>query len=882
MTVTLGTLTPMMQQYKKVKEEYPDSVLFFRLGDFYEMFFEDAEKASRILNIALTAREAGPGNKAPMCGIPYHAAESYISKLLSAGLKVSICEQVEDPKVAKGIVKREVIRTITPGTVVEAGVIADKKNNFMISVAKVGEVFGLSVLDVTTGEFRVTEVSGREDLIRELARQNPSECLLPKSLGQDEDMDRFFSKELGKTMLTRMDDWKYDLETSRKFLKEHFHTQSLDGFGCRDMTAGIMAAGVVLNYAMETMGNPADHITRLVTYERNDCLVLDKTTQRNLEILDCMHPLEGNKGTLFWVLDQTRTSMGSRLLQNWMIRPLIDLTEIQKRQEGIQELTQLGIELARIREILGEIRDLERLISRIHCGVANARDLIALKLSLEIIPDLKKQLMSFQSPVLQDCLNEMTDLNDLLVLIDQAIVDEPPFSVREGGLIREGYSQDLDELRRISRSGKEWITELQKKEIERTGIKSLKVGYNRVFGYYIEVSNSNLPQVPQEYIRKQTLSNAERFITEELKNWEEKILGAQGKSQEMEYALFIKIRDEVKKFTREIQAIAQAVAKTDVLASLSLVALKNDYVLPEVNDSDLIHIEEGRHPVVEQMLSSERFVSNDTLLDNHENQILIITGPNMAGKSTYLRQVALIVLMAQMGSFVPAKKAVIGLTDQIFTRIGASDELARGQSTFMVEMNETANILNHTTSRSLVILDEIGRGTSTFDGISIAWAVAEYLHHYPDVKARTLFATHYHELTDLEVTLSGVKNYNVLVREWNDEIVFVRKIVRGGADKSYGIHVARLAGLPKPLIDRAKSVLSCLEDGTVHFEELPQFPALRKGSEAQMSPEAAAHQLSLFDSKDAFLRLLREMDLDHMTPIEALLKLKELKEKFSK
>jgi DNA mismatch repair protein MutS len=866
----------MMQQYRSVKKDHPDSILFFRLGDFYEMFFEDAQKASGILSIALTAREAGPGHKAPMCGIPFHAAESYIAKLLSAGLKVAICEQVEDPKLARGIVKREVIRTITPGTVVEASAIADKKNNFLASVSKMRERFGLSFLDVTTGEFQITEPSNTEEVIRELVRQSPCECLMARSL--EADLYPQISRELPRVMVTFVEDWKYDLETCRNLLREHFHTQSLDGFGCRDMDSGVIASGIALNYVKETLGNRVDHVTRLVSYQRSDYVLLDKTSQRNLELLECLHPMEGNKGTLFWVLDQTQTSMGGRLLQNWITRPLIDLEEIQRRQDGLEELARLGLELEKLRGILGEVRDLERLLSRIHCGVANARDLVALKISLEVLPEIRSHLEIFQTQILKEVCQDLVDLRTLIDLIQRAIVDEPPLTLKEGGLVRVGYDTALDELRQIAHSGKEWMTQLQKKEIERTGIKSLKVGYNRIFGYYIEISNPNLDQVPPEYIRKQTLANAERFITEELKSYEEKILGAQGKIQELEYALFIKIRDEVKRHTLSIQKIAQAIARLDVLISLTLVALKNDYVRPEVNEADLIQIEEGRHPVIEQISSGERFIPNDTLLDAHENQVLIITGPNMAGKSTYLRQVALIVLMAQMGSFVPAKKAVVGMVDQIFTRIGASDELSRGQSTFMVEMNETANILHHATPRSLVILDEIGRGTSTFDGISIAWAVAEYLYHSRDMKARTLFATHYHELTDLELTLPGVKNYNVLVREWNDQIVFVRKIVRGGADKSYGIHVARLAGLPKPVIERAKEILSCLEDGTVHSQELPQYPSIQRDAQMEDPP----HQLSLFDSKLSFMETLKEIDLDSLTPIEALLKLKELKEKFIK
>ncbi|MBI1884599.1 MAG: DNA mismatch repair protein MutS [Chlamydiae bacterium] len=873
-----GTLTPMMQQYKGVKQNHPDSILFFRLGDFYEMFFEDAQKASRVLNIALTAREAAPGYKAPMCGIPYHAAESYIAKLLSAGMKVAICEQMEDPKAAKGIVKREVIRTITPGTVIEAGVVADKKNNFLASLALRGEAFGLSFIDITTGEFQVTELVSIEDVTRELIRISPSECLISQGLAGDGAFRNLLARELPRMMVSLIEDWKYDFETCLAILKEHFHVQSLDGFGCRDMTLGIVAAGLALNYVKETLGNGVHHVGRLLSYRRHDSLGLDRATLRNLELLENLHPQEGNKGTLLWVLDQTRTAMGTRLLRHWITHPLLDLEKIRERQEGIIELSALGLELEKLREALVQVRDLERLTSRIHCGFANARDLVALSLSLEVLPSIREILAPFESLILRGVARDLVDLKELMKLIREAIVEDPPLTLREGGLIRRGYDSTLDELREIAKSGKDWISELQKKEIGRTGIKSLKVGYNRVFGYYIEVTSPNLAQVPADYIRKQTLSNAERFITQELKNYEEKVLGAQGKSQELEYEIFLKVREEVKRDTVSIQKIAQAIATLDVLVSLTLVALKNDYVRPEVNDSDSIDIEEGRHPVVEQISLSEKFVPNDTFLDLHENQILVITGPNMAGKSTYLRQVALMVLMAQMGSFVPAKRAVIGWVDQIFTRIGASDELARGQSTFMVEMNETANILHHATSRSLVILDEIGRGTSTFDGISIAWAVAEYLHNDPEVKARTLFATHYHELTDLELTLAGVKNYNVLVREWNDQIIFVRKIVKGAADKSYGIHVARLAGLPKPVIERAKGILSCLEEGAVRLEEMTPLEKARSWVERDEGPR----QLSLFDGREGLTQALKEVEVDYLTPMEALLKLKELKERFVK
>lgn len=842
-------LTPMVQQYKRIKKGIPqNAILMFRLGDFYEMFFEDAKIASKALSIALTSRSRQEGRDYPMCGIPYHAAESYIGRLIKAGYKVAVCDQVEDPKLAKGIVKREVTRLITPGTVMDERLLDEKKNNFLVSVNKAGKIFGLSSLDLSTGEFRVAEISNEEDFWSEFLRIGPSECILPQGLKGF--LDRI--KSNGNILINYYEDWVFDYDNCYNLLKEHFKTQSLDGFGCQGLVPGITAAGSILHYLKENLHGPLGHVQRIVPYALSDYMILDNATIRNLELFD---PLKQN--TLYTVLDYTVTSQGGRLLAKWIKQPLVCVNSIRERQDAIRCLSEKRITL----DVLKSIPDIERIAGRISSGVANARDLSALRDGLGCVPEIKERLGNLDNPLLNKIRDELVELPELTSELGRALAESPPMSLREGGFIKDGYNKELDDLRSISTQAKGWLTNLQVREAENTGIKSLKVRYNKVFGYYIEVSNSNLSNVPKDYIRKQTLVNAERFITPELKEYETKILTAKDQICGLEYKIFIELRDMVNRYITAIQGIAQAIAQLDVLFALSEAGLRNNYIFPEINDGTVIDIRGGRHPVLQRCLEEgKRFVPNDTLIDCEDIQLIIITGPNMAGKSTYIRQSALLVLMAQIGCGIPAEKAVIGIVDRIFTRVGASDDISRGQSTFMVEMNETSYILNNATSRSLIVLDEIGRGTSTFDGISIAWAVAEYLVRTRGPK--TLFATHYHELTKLADTYPSVKNYNIAVREWNDEIIFLYKILPGGTDRSYGIHVARLAGLPYGVIERAKEILNSLEQGS--------FKTAQKEGPRQMY---------LFDmARNQIVEALRAIKLEYMTPIEALNKLKELKE----
>ncbi len=861
----------MMQQYKMIKKETPPSILMFRLGDFYEMFFDDAITASRILNITLTARESGKGNKVPMCGVPYHAAQEYIAKLVSAGHRVAVCDQVENPELAKGLVKREVTRVVTPGTALEESLLREKSNNYLAAINGANGLYGFCYLDLSTGEFVVTEVERETDLFNEIGRVSPSEFLIPRALADDKEFMRRL-KESSLAMVNPLDDWNFEYESSYNRLKDFFHTQSLDGFGCANLGPAVGAAGAVIQYLKETGHSSLAHVTKIARSSVADHMALDIYTQRNLEIVRNLRT-GGREGTLISVLDHTSTSMGARLLRQWLLQPLTDVGKIALRQSGVKELFDNPSVSDALSEALKDFKDVERLIARIDCGHANARDLLALKQSIDLVPSLKKHIAPLSADMVKELNGMIEDMGDVSELIGKGIDPDAPLTVREGGIIRDGYDSELDEIRGIARSGKGWIAELQKREIERTGVKSLKVGYNRVFGYYIEVTKPNLGAVPADYIRKQTVVNGERFITLDLKEYESKVLGAEEKAAAMEYAIFQRIRERIVTGTERIQRAGRGVAILDALNSLSLAARRNNYVRPEVNDRDVIEIIDGRHPVIELMLADERFVPNDALLNTETDQLLIITGPNMAGKSTYIRQVALLVLMAQTGSFIPAARATVGVVDRIFTRVGASDELARGQSTFMVEMNETANILNNATEKSLIVLDEIGRGTSTFDGISIAWAVAEYLHNNSSVRARTLFATHYHELTELEMNLPGVKNYNVAVREWNDEIVFLRKIVAGGTDKSYGIHVARLAGLPKKVIERAKDILNALEEGCIREDRLPK-------PEGAPSGAGGAQQLTLFDMRpNPIVEELKSIDIDKLSPIEALYRLKMLQEK---
>lgn len=878
----MSDLTPLMKQYYEIKRQHLDSILLFRMGDFYEMFDQDAVTASKVLEITLTQRNKSKGNETPLCGFPYHAAEGYIAKLIRRGFKVAVCEQVEDPKLAKGLVKREVIRVVTPGTVLDANLLDAKDNNYLASIYPARDGYGLSFLDISTGDFLAAEVEGRDsfaELDTVLSRFMPREVVLPKAHTTGQELQQLIGQYT--RAVNTYDDWTYDRETAKKTLLDHFKTVSLEGFGLDSMTRGISAAGAALRYIEETQKTALANIRALRPFLAQSSMAIDAACQRNLELVRNIY--DGSaRGTLLSMLDQTVTAMAGRKLRQWLLSPLLDVQEINGRLDAVAELKERHQVRAGIRNAFARVYDLERLISRVSLGVANARDLTALKLSFKALPDIRNLISLSASGLIKDLLSNWDDLDDLLVLIDGAIHDDPPYTLREGKLIKQGYNRELDELRTISTEGKGFIASLEQRERERTGIASLKVSYNKVFGYYIEVTKANLTNVPQDYIRKQTMTNAERFITPELKEYEDKVLNAEEKILDLEFKLFQEIRERIGSETVRVQDMAARIAVLDCLTSLAEAAGKNNYVRPVVEQGDTLRIIEGRHPVVDQ-LTQDRFVPNDTLLDTNENQLVIITGPNMAGKSTYMRQVALIAIMAQMGGFVPAREASVGIIDRVFTRVGASDFLARGQSTFMVEMNETANILNNATDKSLIILDEIGRGTSTFDGISIAWAVAEHIHDR--LRARTLFATHYHELTDLALTMDRVKNFNVAIKEWNDQVIFLRKVVEGGADKSYGIQVARLAGLPNTVITRAREVLANLEQK--EFDETGEPVAAHKERKtigdrrtAKDPDEPSGPQLGLFATRDANLvREIAEMDLNAMTPLDAMNRLADLKKR---
>lgn len=806
-------LTPGMRQYMDAKRSLTkDTLLMFRMGDFYEMFFEDAKIASSLMNVVLTSR-AG----APLCGVPYKAVRLYIPKLLAAGYKVALADQLEDARFAKGLVKRDITEVITPGTLMEDSMLDDRRSNYLAAILPSKGRWGLATLELTTGEFRLAEIAP-ESLDSELTRLKPAETLAPASVLERWQLEGF-PKEVPRNLnWTSLEDWHFDIEVCRKDMLRHFQVASLDGFGCRGYETAIGAAGAILHYACTNLRKDAANITRISAYQPEDCLVLDRISQRNLELVEPIFTGEKNN-TLLSVMDETVTPMGARMLREWLLRPLNNLHDILERQDAVDDLFSHPMLLGELREMLAAIRDIERTITRLAVGSnASARDLLVLKRGLEMVPGLRTLLSDASAQLLHNEADELEELPELTELIGRAIVDEPPATIHDGGIFREGFNQELDTLRHASTEGKDWIAQYQLQEQQRTGIKSLKVRFNKVFGYFIEVSKSFLDIVPQEYIRKQTIVNGERFITPELKEIEDKVLGSDEKSQALEYELFQELRQRVCTHLQQIQKTARAVAAVDCLGSLAQVAIQYNYVRPEVVEETVLDIRDGRHPVLDARMTDSAFVPNDCLLDTSSNQIGLITGPNMAGKSTFIRQVALLVIMAQMGSFIPVRKARIGMADRIFTRVGAADDLSRGQSTFMVEMVETANILNHATPRSLIILDEIGRGTSTFDGLSLAWAIAEFLHDTPTSKARTLFATHYHELTDLALTKPGVKNYNVLVREQGEEILFLRKIAPGIADKSYGIHVARLAGIPRQIIDRAAQVLENLE--ATEFDEL--------------------------------------------------------------
>lgn len=810
---TAGELTPGMRQYMDAKRSLTkDTLLMFRMGDFYEMFFEDAKIASSLMNVVLTSR-AG----APLCGVPYKAVRLYIPKLLAAGYKVALADQLEDARFAKGLVKRDITEVITPGTLMEDSMLDDRRSNYLAAILPSKGRWGLATLELTTGEFRLAEIAP-ESLDSELTRLKPAETLAPASVLERWQLEGF-PKEVPRNLnWTSLEDWHFDIEVCRKDMLRHFQVASLDGFGCRGYETAIGAAGAILHYACTNLRKDAANITRISAYQPEDCLVLDRISQRNLELVEPIFTGEKNN-TLLSVMDETVTPMGARMLREWLLRPLNNLHDILERQDAVDDLFSHPMLLGELREMLAAIRDIERTITRLAVGSnASARDLLVLKRGLEMVPGLRTLLSDASAQLLHNEADELEELPELTELIGRAIVDEPPATIHDGGIFREGFNQELDTLRHASTEGKDWIAQYQLQEQQRTGIKSLKVRFNKVFGYFIEVSKSFLDIVPQEYIRKQTIVNGERFITPELKEIEDRVLGSDEKSQALEYELFQELRQRVCTHLQQIQKTARAVAAVDCLGSLAQVAIQYNYVRPEVVEETVLDIRDGRHPVLDARMTDSAFVPNDCLLDTSSNQIGLITGPNMAGKSTFIRQVALLVIMAQMGSFIPVRKARIGMADRIFTRVGAADDLSRGQSTFMVEMVETANILNHATPRSLIILDEIGRGTSTFDGLSLAWAIAEFLHDTPTSKARTLFATHYHELTDLALTKPGVKNYNVLVREQGEEILFLRKIAPGIADKSYGIHVARLAGIPRQIIDRAAQVLENLE--ATEFDEL--------------------------------------------------------------
>lgn len=833
-------LTPMMRQYREVKSTIPsDAILFFRLGDFYEMFFDDAVRGSKLLDITLTKR-----NTIPMCGIPFHALDNYLPKLAQLGVKIAIADQVEDPKLVKGIVKREVTRIITPGTLIDTSTLIPSQSNYLAAVSlTVKNKYGLAYLDVSTGAFKITELDSIEELANELLRLQTKEVLISESLFTDWKNQNHKLLADSSILWTSLEDDVFSYDTCEAYLKNHFAVATLESFGCHGLTSAISAAGAALYYAVENLKHEAKHITSLKYYNTKEFMLLDNATRRNLELLESARGLK--ESSLITVLDDTRTSMGGRLLREWIVQPLYSKEKICQRLESVESFKDEPLILAELQETLCAVKDLERIIGRINIGSSNARDLSYLASSLEMLPGLKTILSNYKTGLIEELNSQIKLFPDITTIIANAVVEEPPLAITDGGMIRDGYSAELDEFRSASRDGKNWIAALQTKEQERTGIKSLKIRFNNVFGYYIEITRSNLQSVPQDYIRKQTMVNAERYITPELKEVENKVLGAEDKAKALEYQIFQEIREKCASFTKEIRDTAQAIAAIDVLCAFAETARKNDYRRPTVTNEDSINIAGGRHPVVESLLIDERFVSNDTILDNRENNIIIITGPNMAGKSTYIRQVALIVLMAQMGSFVPAEKAEIGIVDRIFTRVGASDDLSKGQSTFMVEMVETANILNNATSKSLVILDEIGRGTSTFDGLSIAWAVAEFIHNTPLSRAKTLFATHYHELTELAMTCSGVKNFNVAVKEYGDKVIFLRQIIPGAADKSYGIYVAKLAGLPEKVISRAKEILENLENNAIK-EGQPTLARHKGKSRKKISLQNTLDQPELF------------------------------------
>ena len=877
----MAEYSPMMQHYLQTKEEYPDCILFYRLGDFYEMFFEDAKIVSRELELTLTGKSCGQEERAPMCGVPFHAYESYMNRLVAKGYKVAICEQMEDPKQAKGMVRREVIRVVTPGTNINEQALDEGKNNYIMCIVSLSDQFGVATADVTTGDFFVTEVDSKRRLLDEIYKFSPTEVVCNEALFMS-GLDIDDLKNRVGIVLYSLENWYFDDSLCENTLKEHFRVNSLEGLGLADLECGMIASGSLLKYLYETQKNSLEQISAIHPYTTGKFMVLDSSTRRNLELVETLRE-KAKRGSLLWVLDKTKTAMGARMLRSFVEQPLIEKEEIEGRLDAIEELMQRAIDREELREYLNPVYDLERLLTRITYQSANPRDLTAFKSSIGMIPHIRGILLELQSKEIQGICEDMDTLEDLYTLIDAAIEEEPPITVREGGIIKDGYHEEIDRLREAKSQGKNWLAELEAKEREKTGIKNLKIKFNKVFGYYLEVTNSFKDLVPDYYTRQQTLTNAERYITPELKEMEDMILGAEDKLVQLEYELFRELREQIAKNVVRIQKTAKALAKIDVFASLALISEQNHYCRPSLNQNGRIDIKNGRHPVVEKMINNDMFIANDTYLDNQKNRISVITGPNMAGKSTYMRQTALIVLMAQIGCFVPAETADIGIVDRIFTRVGASDDLASGQSTFMVEMTEVANILRNATGNSLLILDEIGRGTSTFDGLSIAWAVVEHISNPKLLGAKTLFATHYHELTELEGKLDNVNNYCIAVKEKGDDIVFLRKIVKGGADKSYGIQVAKLAGVPDSVIERAKEIAE--ELGRHDIVDFTEILSNKKNSATKKKKEHLDEvdltQMSLFDAvnDNDIIEELKENDVGNLTPIEALNKLYELQNK---
>lgn len=872
----MAAFTPMMQQYLDIKNQYKDCIMFYRVGDFYEMFFDDALTASKALEITLTGKDCGQEERAPMCGVPYHAYEVYANRLIEQGYKVAICEQVEDPKQAKGLVKRDVIQIITPGTNLSTQNLKEGQNNYIMSIYVFDNAYGIAVADITTGEARTCQVTSQEKCKDEINKYQPSEIICNETLlCQDWDWD-YYRERLHIT-ISAIDDWHFNEEQAANCLLKHFKVQSLEALGLKDRSLTVIASGALMEYLIETQKSSLDHMNRLELYAVDDYMILDSSTRRNLELTETLRDKE-KRGSLLWVLDKTKTAMGARLLRTYIEQPLIHKDRIEERLDAIEQLNREAINREELREYLNPIYDLERLMTRISLKTANPRDLISFKTSLSYLPYIRQLLAGYPSGLLHQIYEDLDGLEDIHQLLEDSIIEDPPLQIKEGGIIKDGYLEHIDELKHAKTDGKQWLAELETKEREASGIKNLKIKYNKVFGYYFDVTNSYKELVPEHFIRKQTLANSERYTTEELDKLADTILGSEDKLCALEYETFCDIREKISGEIKRVQRTAHAVAMLDVMASLAYVTEQNHYIRPVMNEEGRLKIQGGRHPVVEKMIPNDLFIRNDTELDINENRIAIITGPNMAGKSTYMRQTALIVLLAQMGCYVPADQADIGIVDRIFTRVGASDDLASGQSTFMVEMSEVANILRNATVNSLLILDEIGRGTSTYDGLSIAWSVVEYISNFHRLGAKTLFATHYHELTELEGQLPGVHNYCIAVKEQGDDIVFLRKIMRGGADRSYGIQVAKLAGLPQDVIERANEILSELLD------EHDLAGKDKKVTVAKPKKKEEPKQLSFFANpmEQEVVAEIQSLDLSNMTPMKALVYLSELQEKLTK